>query len=275
MANVSVAVATLMGIRSAGSKDSQGIAHGGIYYPAHTKNGKSVSARWEGNFIANGKAWTDAAGNQQEGRRNVIRLVVWNSKNSAPGKGMADVFAKYVSVGKEISCQADIETFMKRVFENGQPLVSPTTGQPIEINATVYRVSGNLIFGEDSAKHVAAEIAGWQGQLIPFGVRPAMWNVTGHADNEAWKQIIQLRASSMWDGQSGTYGYARVIVPEGAQLVNPAMPAQPVTNAQQGLGQPATIGYATAPVQQTTAPQVQQGMAPTQAAATMTGNCPI
>lgn len=248
-------VVVLTNVRAVGTKMSDGTVMGGIYYPAHVKNGKQVSARWEGNVIINGAEWTDANGQRHEGSTDAVRLIVWNSKNAAAGKGFADIFAKCVSPGKELSCTCKIHTFQKRIFVNGQPLVGQD-GQPITYQAVAFRVVDDVIFGSDSARQIEAEVGAYNGQMNFFS-RPRLWNVPGEADNEAWKQINAWRMSQVWDGQSGTYGYARVIVPEGAQIgtvtgaavgnFTQAQPAQPV-------------------VQQPVAGIVQPGAAPTVAA---------
>lgn len=245
-------VVVLTNVRAAGTKMSDGTVMGGIYYPAHVKNGKQVSARWEGNVIINGADWTDANGQRHEGSTEAVRLIVWNSKNAAAGKGFADIFAKCVSPGKELSCTCKIHTFQKRIFVNGQPLVGQD-GQPITYQAVAFRVVDDVIFGSDSARQIEAEVGAYNGQMNFFS-RPRLWNVPGEADNEAWKQINAWRMSQVWDGQSGTYGYARVIVPEGAQIGT-------VTGAAVG-----NFTQAQPVVQQPVAGIVQPGAAPTVAA---------
>jgi hypothetical protein len=226
----------LAGARATGSKDANGVVHGGIYYPAHMKNGAQVSGRWEGNVALNSRDWTDDAGQKHEGRRVYVRLVAWNSKNSAPGKGLADIMAKHVSVGKELSCAVRAESFDKRIFVNGQPLLD-AAGQPITYPAIVFRITGDLTFGNDSSKLVAAEVSRYNGAMT-FDSRPASWNVPGTPDNEAWKQIIAARSALVYDGKANTYGYARVIIPAGATTGNPMMPNQMAAQAQEGLTMP-------------------------------------
>jgi hypothetical protein len=215
MSNISSQNNNIVNARAVGSKDKQGVQFGGVYYPAHSKNGKPVSARWEGNFALNNRSYTDSQGQVQEGKRTFMRMVVWNSKNAASGKGLADVFAKCISVGKELSCNYKIESFDKRLFVDGQPLLDKA-GNAITYPAINFRVDDNVIFGDDSERVVSAEINAFQGQ-VNFFSRPQFWNVAGHADNVAWKQIVTARMASVWDG-GGVYGYARTIVPEGAEI---------------------------------------------------------
>jgi len=230
MANIASQTTVLTNVRATGSKNAAGEQFGGIYYPAHTKNGKNVSARWEGNIALNGKPYTNAAGERVEGKTTYMRLIVWNGKNSAAGKGLADVFAKSVSIGKEISCNVRIESFDKRLFINGQPMLKQD-GSVVTYMAHNFVFEDKLVFGADSAKVVAAETARWNGQPT-FDSRPPLWNVPGSGDQQAWSTLVApARKAAVWDGQSDRYGYARVIVPEGAVIGNanmqqPAMPTQ-------------------------------------------------
>jgi hypothetical protein len=227
MANIASQTTVLTNVRATGTKNPAGEQFGGIYYPAHSKNGRTVSARWEGNIALNGKPYTNAAGEKVESKPVYMRLVVWNGKNSAAGKGLADTFAKCVSVGKEISCNVRMESFDKRLFVNGQPMLKQD-GSAVTYQAINMVFEDKLIFGDDSGKVVAAEIARWNGQPT-FDSRPQFWNIQGHADQQAWAtHVVPARMASTWDGQSDRYGYARIIVPEGAIVGN-----APVQQAQQ------------------------------------------
>lgn len=220
---MSTSIMFLAGVRAVGSKGADGNVYGGIYYPEHFKNGNQVSARWEGNVAINGRDWTDETGQRREGRRTYLRLVVWNSKNAAPGKGLADIFAKYVSPGKELSCEVEPESFDKRIFVNGQPILD-AQGQPITTNAIVFRVTGKLELGDDSSKQIAAEVGRWNPTAMDIYMRPPQWNVQGTQDNQTWKQIVATKSAMAYDGQSKVFGYARVLLPEGAQPVTGQMP---------------------------------------------------
>jgi len=226
--NTGLAHILFAGLRSAGHKEeATGKTYGGIYYPAHTKNGKVVQARFEANFFLNKRGYVDANGVKQEGKSEVIRLVVWNSKNAKPGKGRADHFAKIISVGKELTAECEINTFPKRIFLNNQPVVNPATNQPLEYQAVTFRVSGEVNYGDDAENTLKREIAAYNGQPN-FGSRPAHWNVIGHVDNTAWKEVVlPARMASVYNGTAASYGYARVMLPEGAVALTPdAMAAQ-------------------------------------------------
>jgi hypothetical protein len=221
MANQSSFHQNVVNVRAAGSKDqSTGLVLGGIYFPEHiTKEGKQVSAHWEGQFFINQLGWTDAEGVFHEPKNIPIRITAWNGKNAAAGKGLADVFAKCVSVGKELSAALRIDYYMKTLYINN---VAQTDhlGQPIKIPAYGWLIKSDLQWGADSSNVIAQEIANWQG--VPnFYSRPPQWNTQGTADNEAWKLVVTQRMATIYQGES-TYGYARVMIPEGAQIVNQA-----------------------------------------------------
>lgn len=256
MANIATQTTTLVNVRASGSKSPDGEQFGGIYYPAHNKNGRSNSARWEGNVALNGKPYTDAQGVKQEGKTTFLRLVVWNGKNSP--SGLADTFAKCVSVGKELTCNVRIESFEKRLFINGQALLDPQ-GNAITHQAINFILEDKLVFGNDSSKVIATEVANYVGNST-FDSRPQFWNVQGHADQVAWATIIvPARMGSVWDGQSGRFGYARVIIPEGVIVNQP----QTQTNLQ-------TQGTTTTTQQTQTNLPPAQGTLPTMAAKQLT-----
>lgn len=226
MANQSAMHTNVVNVRAAGSKDAaSGLQLGGIYYPEHIKaDGKRVSAHWEGQFFVNQLGWTDSEGNFHDPKNLPIRITAWNSKNAADGKGLADIFAKCVSVGKELSAVLRIDFFQKRLFINNVPQTDHT-GNPITYPAYGWLIKSDLQWGADSQALIAQEIANWQGQPNFFS-RPPQWNTQGTADNEAWKLVVAKRMATLYDG-GANYGYARVLVPEGATIVNKA--GQPIT----------------------------------------------
>jgi len=96
-------------------------------------------------------------------------------------------------------------------------------GSAITYLAHNFVFEDKLVFGADSAKVVMAETARWNGNPT-FDSRPPMWNVPGTGDQQAWSTIVApARKASVWDGASDRFGYARVIVPEGAVVGNPNM----------------------------------------------------
>jgi hypothetical protein len=61
--------------------------------------------------------------------------------------------------------------------------------------------------GNDGAKWIEFEIM--------CGARPAQWNNPQHPDNAAWKARIAERMAAVWDGRSPSFGFARIIAPNG------------------------------------------------------------
>lgn len=202
-----------IGGRAIGS-ELNGHKFGGIYYPKHYKNGKEIPARFECNLMLNSPDYTGNNGEVVQGRKDVIHLVAWNSKNAAAGKGLADTMAKCVSVGKEITLvNVELQSFMKTVRIDGQPAVNKA-GEPVKVRSVsfVARSYRNVRFGQDSDNTIKSEIAAYNGAPSFFG-RPA--------DSAKWAEERKARMAVVFGGEA-SYGYARVIVPEGASLVNPA-----------------------------------------------------
>ncbi len=260
MANTSSLIITAINIRSAGSKDpASGDRLGGIYYPESTKNGKKISAHWEAICIVNHLGYTDEQGVYHEPSNLPLRVTAWNSRNAATGKGLADIFAKCVSVGKEFSASLRLRSYLKRHYVEGVPQVDHK-GNPTMVQAYGWAIKSDLNWGVDSTATIAKEIVNYQNNpQSGFNRRPPGWNDSGTAANDAWKQIVKERMAIIYQGEP-IFGYARVMIQEGSQVVNQAIPAgqtqqfvqQPVQQFVQQPGQqiitPAPI--TPAPVQQ-------------------------
>ncbi len=187
--------------------------------------------------------------------------------------------AKCISAGKELHpVFSDIEVYEKRKMINGQPVIDQH-GNAITYEAQSYRLARFPSLGADSAKHVTNEVAAWNG-TINFDCRPPAWNQPGTADAQVWTQIMTARNTAVYDGQSPTFGFARVIIPEGAQLIQPTAVAQP---AIPPVVQPAVVQPAIPAVVQPTIvvqPQAElvqpiNGIPPTAAATMVTAQTPI
>ena len=248
MANQSAFHTFAANIRAAGSKDAaSGLQLGGIYFPEHMNaTGKRVNAHWEGQFFVNQLGYTDSEGVFHEPKNLPVRITAWNGRNAKDGKGLADIFAKCVSVGKELSAVLRMDHYQKRLYISNVPQTDHN-GQPILIPAYGFLIKSDLQWGNDSANVVATEVANWNaanGQAN-FYSRPPQWDVQGTAGNEAWKAVVKQRMATLFGGET-TYGYARVMIPEGATIVNKA-------------GQPITVQAAG---QQTIAPPPPGGIVP-------------
>ena len=221
MSNAGKILVSLMCGRVSKSKDAaNGMEHAGIYYPAHPNaTGGQTPARWEGNVFVNGIAYTDPANGQRvEPKPVMIRIVAWNGSNAKPGKGVADICAKSLSPGKEISGSFSLRSFDKRLFLNNVPQVG-TDGQQLTYPALSFILEGLPIFGNDAEAVILAEINAFRttGQATAFGSRPTCWNVPGHNDQLIWNKIKEARRELAYQPGMAMYGYAKVIVPAGAQ----------------------------------------------------------
>lgn len=201
------------------------VAGPATYVPAHSQNGTGKQIR---------QMATVNVYQNLNGKRSKFRLTGW-------GK-MADIVARSCATGKELTVICEANTYPGQVptpgLQPGQPLtfVTGPDGQPITVEKTGFTIR-NIHFGADSDKQVAAE--------IQAGARPPMWNVNGHADNIAWKNICQQRnAVNFVQGQTG-FGYANVRLPNGT-IIDPAtIVSQRQANAAApaGTAQVQTTGF--------------------------------
>lgn len=130
---------------------------------------------------------------------------------------MADVLAKSGATGKEVTLITKINSYPGRIpltdaQGNTQFVTDPSTGQPLTIEKTGF-VLDRLSFGADSDKTVAEE--------IQAGKRPQFWNINGHQDAMTWKQVCQNRNAEVYQQGSTVFGFAKVSIPQGAQIVDP------------------------------------------------------
>ncbi len=237
------------GIRCAGSRGQrggkgEGMVFGGIYYPKHKKaDGSIVSARWEASFYVNHMGYTDrTTGQKQKGRSDIIRVVAWNGKDAQPGRGLADLMAKAITPGKELSGVLDMRTYSRKIYlKNGQMVVE-ADGTPLEISGMVkfYINRGQFLFGADSEKMISAEIAD--------GMRPPEWNQPSHPNYLTWQQMVTERNAEVWQGRP-SYGYAQVIIPPAAvelehALINePIVPRKVFASTTYGAGSNSNTGF--------------------------------
>lgn len=180
---------------------------GGITYtPAHiTAGGKLNNQKAEVTLCINTKF-----GDSE--RQDIFDATAWGRT--------ADNLCRYGAPGKEF-CMELVPNYFKghlwnipvpgqkpshRLDQNGQPILVPKIGFRI--------VSGSLAYSDDSAKYLDFE--------INLGLRGPQWATKGTPDFIAFDQIRQLRKVTVWDGAKDTYFYARVFVPQGVTLVNPA-----------------------------------------------------
>ena len=243
--NISDEQTTLVGVRCAGIRtETPGLSHGGTYYPPvlNADGSVAVSARFVCNVFINRKGRRDDAGNLIEGRRDIIPLTFWNTRSSKPGKGLADVAAKCISEGKEFTCRATLHSYDGKVFDAGNAVMKADGTGQLTTRRIGYTVEpGSLILGDDSEKIIAREVQSYQGQMN-FASRPQFWNVAGHADNTAWKQISQFRMGQQYQAGQPTYGYAKVATSQAAPAT-PGLQPTAVANAVANPSLPAPQVY--------------------------------
>jgi len=187
------------------------------FTPEYSKNGKNVSAKLVSNSFMN----IASRANDGAGRNEAIPFTIW-------GK-LAHTCAKAMSPGKEWHCLAQLHVYMGRVFKpgiNGQPgtVVLGDDGQPLLTKKFSYTVS-LMTFGEESNKHIQNEM---QAMINGQPVRPADWNVIGSPGYVQWRETLKARMAVQFDPNLPTYGYARILMPQGqnigAYITNEAAP---------------------------------------------------
>lgn len=145
------------------------------------------------------------------------RVEFYNSANSKPGKGLADLAAKWITKGKTISFQA--RAVLRKVdYRNPDDNFNKVVhnGEVLQVEETVYRcVPGTLIFGDarESANQIADEIKNFDAanpSIDPFFRRPANWNTENHTDQEIWKSIMAARKGGSYIEGNEYYGHAQV-----------------------------------------------------------------
>jgi hypothetical protein len=94
------------------------------------------------------------------------------------------------------------------------------TGQPIMVRKSSVTIEKVEFCGE-SAKFIGEEVA--------KGKRPVDWNVPGTAGELQYKNILATKKLEIWDGRSPSFGFCRVFVPQGVQLMAIAQPTAGAT----------------------------------------------
>jgi len=226
--------------RVAGVNGPNGSRMGCLYYPAvKGADGSTLkSARTIVTVYINRKDRTDTnTGDKIKGRREVLVLTGWNTRNSKDGKGLADSLAKCVSEGKEISCRAKVQSYEQEVKNIDGSIVQRSDGKgPLTIRRHGWVIEpGTINYGNDSDKLILAEIAAFDG-TASFNSRPQFWNSQGHSHNEAWKKISAWRMAQTCKPGALTYGYAVVKSQGQSQVQGPGINVEGVKAAANAGG---------------------------------------
>ena len=169
------------------------------YYAAHSKNGNNVSQKVVARMAIN----TPGKQNDGKGTVDYIDMTFW-------GK-MADVAARSIGEGKELSGQLKMKQYKARTFHNTkQVFVAGANGQPEAVMHNTYGFElepGTLIFGEDGQKQIDREIRETE--------RPVGWNVAGSPGALAWKAALDKRNNMAFNPALKTFGHAKVVLASG------------------------------------------------------------
>jgi len=207
---ISLVMAFFAGVRVAGQC---------TYIPAHTNTaGKKINARITIPVYANSHRGTNQK-TGAKGRSDSFRLVAW-------GK-LADTCARSLDKGKAMDVTCIPNSYLGKVYDENRQIRVDTTGQPIMVTKVGFTIK-DIVFGEESAKRIAEQIAEYISSGGQKG-RPQGWNIPNSPHYAAWLTTLQQRQLTTWNGQSNTFGFARVIVSAGVQLdFTAAPPAQTV-----------------------------------------------
>lgn len=174
------------------------------YIPAHVNaQGKRINAKAEIPVALNTHKGTRHDGTK--GSTSYFKLTAW-------GK-LADIMCRSCPPGKAIDVYCEPRTYRGKLYDKDFNVRLDPAGQPIEITKTAFNIMSYPVFGEESEKQIQAEI-----NARPHQIRPTNWNVVGHPDYAKWTAICQARQAYNWDGQSATFLFARVRIPQGVTL---------------------------------------------------------
>jgi hypothetical protein len=166
-----------------------------LYTPAHIRpDGKAVSARLVIPVLVNEYGKNDPDG---------YRLIAWGA--------LADMFAKNLSKGKEMTFFCDGSSYWGNVFYSDGTQVLQKDGSALQTRQVSFKITG-FLWGADSNATIQEETM--NGMKSGEGRRPAQWNVPGTPDNQVWKQLLERRKQTFYQGGE-RFGYAKVVAPRG------------------------------------------------------------
>jgi len=204
----SLAMAEFVGTRVAGQL---------TWVPAHIKpDGEKVMSRVEIPVYANmGKGKDPKTG--EKGRKDAYKFVVWGP--------MADTCCKSLPTGRGLSIFGRPDPYMGKLYNADHTPRLDIAGKEILIPKMAFVVF-DLKFEDDSAKQIATE--------KQDGRRPLHWDVPNHPDWALWVKILNDRQATVWNGNTPTFGYARVVLPRSPGAVIDFEALQPKKKQTQG-----------------------------------------
>lgn len=210
---------------------------------ARSKDGKPVSDKVEFSVIEN------ITGNNP--KKYTYKVTAW-------GK-LAVAIARTCSAGKKLGLTCDISSYRGRVWvdrANGvrEPVLL-ADGTFLTTEKVAFTVT-TIDFGADSLKHIQNEIVAYNNNNGTVG-RPTYWEVPGHPDNVIWKEICNRQNAAQFQPGMQRFGYAEVVIPEGATIVAPQTTGTAYTHnaAPTQAYKPAAPTQTYAPAQQIHQPQ--------------------
>ncbi len=158
------------------------------YTPAHRKeDGTEISARLEIPVMVN-------EFNSKE--PDAYKLVAWG--------GLADLFAKSLSKGKEMNFELKPKAYFRRVYNSANQLVmQPDGATPVTVRALSFKIT-NFTWGADAEAQKALEIAS--------GIRKEGWDNPNSPAHQEWLTTLQNRKNLFYQG-GDRFGYATVVTP--------------------------------------------------------------
>ncbi len=197
--NRSIAMGMFFGTRAgSGEVGANGVStgHPVTYLPARIENGVRKKAK------ATFTVFHNSGFVPLNGKATGEKFKIW-----AYG-GLAEQIAKWLSPGRAIDLITNRHEFVGNHYVNGQPMMD-ATGQPVLISRQS-DVIQQFLWREEATK--------WTQHEAVNGLRPMNWDNPAHPDYELHKQNLRTKNAQVWDGQSATFGFAKVLLPQGIQI---------------------------------------------------------
>jgi len=199
-----------------------------LYTPAHIRqdSGKPVSARLVIPILVN---------LYRRENPNSYRLIAWGA--------LADMFAKSLSQGKEMTFICDGSSYWGNVFYvDGTQAFQKDGKTPLQTRQSSFIIR-EFSWGGDSNNTIIEETTA--GMKSGEGLRPAQWDIQGSPDNLVWKQMLEMQ--TFYQGGE-RFGYAQVVAPRyAAQILlgdqSKILRTNAVPPAAPGYVAPPPVGY--------------------------------
>jgi hypothetical protein len=132
-------------------------------------------------------------------------------------------------------------------YSDGNQVIQKDGRTPVQTRQTSFTIR-EFTWGGDSNNTINEEIQA--GMQSGEGRRPAQWNIPGTPDNQTWKQMLEMRKQTFYQGGE-RFGYATVVAPRyPAQILigdqskilrthaQPAAQVPPIQGAPAAMTQP-------------------------------------